>query len=157
MNVKKIAFVIVCCLAWPALASTPMPEEHAHTMRQIPEGSTLPSLSLTIHRDAMSGFNLVIVTQDFDLEPPELADESRGATLEGHAHIYVNGEKIYRAYSPYIHLPAQLFSDGINQIMVSLNDHEHNTWTQGSRMVMSTLVIDNRQQDFLQHQFSTFE
>ncbi|MDO3387432.1 hypothetical protein QWI17_16440 [Gilvimarinus sp. SDUM040013] len=157
MKFRHILLLALVCLVGPALASTPMPADHEHAMRQIPEGSTLPSLSLALHRDTKSGFNLAIQTKDFYLEPPELASDNQGLILEGHAHIFINGEKIYRAYSQHIHLPAELFDEGINQIMVSLNDHEHNTWSKGSRMVMSTLVIDNGEQDYLKHQFSTFE
>lgn len=127
--------------------------DHAHSMVQIPEGVALPSLRINLSKDAMSGFNLEIGTENFELEPPEAASCCNDKVLEGHAHIFINGEKIYRAYSRYIHLPKGLFKEGINQVMVSLNDHDHNTWSKGPRMVMSTLVIDTTQEAFLKHRF----
>lgn len=129
--------------------------EHAHSMVQIPDTSALPSISLVLSRDTKSGFNLQIDTENFELEPPELANCCNDKMLEGHAHIFINGVKVYRAYSRYIHLPADLFLPGVNQIMVSLNDHEHNTWSLGSKMVMSTLVINPTQEAFLLHRFTS--
>lgn len=161
MIVKKlfVTMVIVAAYSGPLFAqpstskSESQPMEHAHSMIQIPEAVALPGMSLSLDRDKMSGFNLQIETQNFELEPPELAGCCDEKVLEGHAHIFINGVKIYRAYSPYIHLPADLFLPGINQIMVSLNDHEHNTWSLGSKMLMSTLVIDTTQEQFLKHRF----
>lgn len=127
--------------------------EHEHSMVQIPDSVALPSISLVLSRDTKSGFNLQIETENFELEPPELANCCNEKMLEGHAHIFINGAKVYRAYSQYIHLPAELFSPGVNQIMVSLNDHEHNTWSLGSKMVMSTLVVNPSQEEYLLHRF----
>ena len=129
--------------------------EHEHTMIQIPDGVPLPRLSTALSKDAKSGFNVTIQVQNFEMEPPEAAD-SQQAVLEGHAHVYINGEKAYRAYGTHLHLPATLFKPGVNQVMVSLNDHDHNTWTKGSKMVMSTVVIDTESKEFIKHQFSSF-
>lgn len=138
-----------------AAAMEPMPE-HEHSMVQIPDGKIAPSLRLEIHRDNKSGFNLAILTKNFFLEPPEQSGGDNGELLEGHAHIFINGQKVYRAYSTYIHLPSELFTSGINQVMVSLNDHDHNTWSKGQRMVLSTVVIDTSKADFLKHSFNVF-
>lgn len=152
---KRLAFGLIVFLVATAWASEPMPE-HEHAMVQIPDGAKIPKLSIALTRDTKSGFNLAINTQCFELEPPELGGNA-GACLEGHAHIYINGNKIYRAYSQYIHLPAELFGEGKQQVMVSLNDHEHNTWSKGSKMVMSTLVIDPQKEQFIVHSFQPFE
>ena len=130
--------------------------EHEHKMVQMPAEALEPKLAIHLTRDEKSGFNLAIDTENFQLEPPEQGNDAPADLLEGHAHIFINGEKIYRAYGRYIHLPATLFNPGVNQIMVSLNDHAHNTWSRGPRMVMSTVVIDTSKPNFLQHEFSTF-
>ncbi|MEE2732455.1 MAG: hypothetical protein VYA55_16665 [Pseudomonadota bacterium] len=151
-----VAWVLLCGWAGMAWAQSPAPMEHEHSMVQMPAGALNPKLNIHLTRDQKSGYNLVIETENFQLEPPEQANNAPANLLEGHAHIFINGEKIYRAYGPHIHLPGSLFKPGVNQIMVSLNDHEHNTWSQGARMVMSTLVIDTSKPVFLQHKFSTF-
>ena len=174
MNRKKIPFLYCALVHLAALcgsffspvtcAQEPTKQEmmssmdHEHTMIAIPESKLLPQLGLILHRDSKSGFNLTISAQDFELEPPENKNccESTGSPiLEGHAHIFVNGKKVYRAYAKYIHLPADLFQTGVNQVMVSLNDHDHNTWSIGAKMAMSTLVIDTTKEDFLLHRFES--
>ena len=153
-------FALYCCSAVAAAPAEPAATtapQHTHNAVQIPAGLPQPSLDLNLSKDAISGFNLEIVTRHFALEPPEKSGCCSGKILEGHAHIYINGEKIYRAYGPYIHLPEKLFKPGVNQIMVSLNDHHHNTWTEGNRGVMATLVIDTGRDDFLLHRFVAFQ
>ena len=132
------------------------PMEHDHKMVQMPEGYPTPKLEIVLTRDLKSGFNLRIETRNFELEPPERANCCKPKILEGHAHIFINGEKVYRAYGADVHLPGKLFKSGLNQVMVSLNDHEHNTWSKGSVMVMSTLVINVDKEDFLEHRFASF-
>ena len=130
--------------------------KHEHKMIQMPSNTLEPKLTLELSQDEKSGYNLVINTERFQLEPPEQANNVPTNILEGHAHIFINGAKVYRAYGHHMHLPGTLFKLGVNQIMVSLNDHDHNTWSRGTRMVMSTLVIDTTKPAFLQHQFSSF-
>lgn len=50
-------------------------------------------------------------------------------------------------------MPLSTINLGLNQVMASLNDHEHNTWSLGANMVMSPLVIDTTQEHFLKHRF----
>ena len=141
-----------------AFGQSPMPDsmEHEHKMIQIPESALQPKLDVRLYKDTQSGFNLVIETQNFELEPPELAGDNPVNVLEGHAHVFINGDKVYRAYGRFIHLPANLFVEGVNQVMVSLNDHDHNTWSRGAKMVMATMVIDTRKTPFQQHHFAVF-
>lgn len=132
------------------------PMDHEHSMVQVPAGKQIPGLSLALYRDPMSGFNLHLKTLRFSLEPPEFAGGEEDERLEGHAHVFINGIKVARLYGAYLHLPEMLFKPGINQIMVSLNNHQHDTWTVGSKMILSTLVIDPAQEDFLKLQFKPF-
>lgn len=156
--VKLVIISVGIVVANSALSMEPnQPPEHEHKMIQMPENIKEPKLNLVLNRDEKSGFNLEIVTQNFELEPPEKRGCCDKSILEGHGHIFINGKKIYRAYGPYIHLPGNLFKPGINQVMVSLNDHDHNTWSRGSKMVMSTVVINVDKEDFMQHAFNTFQ
>ena len=154
--VNLVVFISLVFAAFAANASDPKMPTHEHKMVQIPEGKSLPELHLEITRDTKSGFNIEIQTKYYSLEPPEKAGTADSSILEGHAHIFVNGKKVYRAYAPYMHLPEELFESGVNQIMVSLNDHDHNTWSKGPRMVMSTIVVDTTQTHFLKHSFDAY-
>jgi hypothetical protein len=67
--------------------------------------------------------NLHILTEGFVFAPEQV----NGPTSQGvgHAHVYVNGEKIMRAYSAWVHLtdvPAGA------TVRVTLNANDHSGW-----------------------------
>ena len=75
---------------------------------------------------------------------------------EGHAHLYVNGAKIQRIYGTNIHLPADLFKPGLNQINVSINNHGHMYWMAGGRQIIATLYLDLNQDEMVKHRFESY-
>lgn len=76
--------------------------------------------------------------------------------VEGHAHLYVNGEKIQRVYGRDIHLPGSLFKSGINQLTVSINNHAHMYWTSEKRQILATLYIELNSDDLIKYRFESF-
>jgi len=110
--------------------------DHSHMPIAVPNAAPTPALSLKLLKDSMSGYNLILDTQRYDLSvPPEGAmnmQQMMSATtnentgfLQGHAHLYINGVKIQRTYGHALHLPANLFKSGINTVSVTLNNHGH--------------------------------
>jgi hypothetical protein len=147
-----LKYLILCCslcILSSSVCSGAQSDHHYHDALQVPTAAKLPTLFISLARDEVSGFNLSIDVTNFTLEPPELADATNSAMVEGHAHIYINGEKIYRAYGRYIHLPESLFSEGEQTITVTLNSHQHNAWAVGHKRIKSTLVIDLDKPNFL--------
>lgn len=141
--------------------------DHSHMPIHLPKGMQQPKLSLAIHKDAMSGFNLELMTANFHMVPPpyeiqtmaELMDAPNskdGKTVEGHAHLYINGEKISRVYSRYLHLPGTLFKKGVNQVTISLNNHAHMPWHSDKKQILATLVINPDLDKVLVHRFESF-
>lgn len=141
--------------------------DHSHIPIAAPKSAPYATLSISVAEDIMSGYNLKIQTENFRLIPPPrdvtnmevfmkpTIDKSTGF-IEGHAHLYINGEKIQRIYGNNIHLPASLFRNGINQINVTLNNHAHMYWTQDDKKVLSTLFINAETDKLLVHQFDSF-
>ncbi len=81
-----------------------------------------PELTMELLRDTVSGWNLHVETQNFRFAP----EHSGQADVlgEGHAHVYVNGEKIARLYGNWMHissLPEKA------RIEVTLNSNDHKT------------------------------
>lgn len=76
--------------------------------------------------------------------------------VEGHAHLYVNGEKIGRVYATDVHLPAKLFRGGVNQVTITLNNHGHMQWSRGTRKVLATLFIQPDGPKLIRHRFESF-
>lgn len=127
--------------------------DHSHIPIEVPENSPAPALSLKLYKDALSGFNLEIFTERYSLAPPPRVTLSMAALMvpsmdsntgyiEGHAHLYVNGEKVQRIYGRELHLPAALFRPGVNQVTVTINNHGHMYWTVDGRQVLATLFVD---------------
>ncbi len=58
---------------------------------------------------------------------------------EGHAHIYVNGEKLNRVYGPYYHIPK--LSPGDHEIRVTLNANSHNDLTFNGEPLEATTTV----------------
>lgn len=58
---------------------------------------------------------------------------------EGHAHIYVDGEKINRVYGPYYHIPK--LSPGDHEIRVTLNANSHNDLTLNGEPIEATTTV----------------
>ncbi|WP_299580317.1 hypothetical protein [uncultured Microbulbifer sp.] len=152
-------------LAWLVATGTPtwaaQPNPHAghngdpHPVVEIPVHVAAPRIELEISRDTMSGFNLHIAYDRFELESPRYANEAPQRFLEGHAHLYINGVKIQRLYAADLHLPEKWLKPGFNQITVTLNAHDHSTWSRGGKRVLATLFIQRDRNNLVLHRFST--
>lgn len=138
--------------------------DHSHMPITAPKTAQTVRLDLEISDDAMSGYNLTIHTQNYVMQPPPaqlsmaemMSPSLAGEQLLGHAHLYINGEKIQRVYGKYLHLPQTLFKAGTNSISVSLNNHGHMYWQQSGKKVIATLMIEHQSPVLVKHSFSSF-
>lgn len=119
-------------------AKATMDHDHNHDqMIDLPEGEDAPTIEVVMHKDAVSGWNLQIVTTNFSFTPKNV--NQKNTPGEGHAHVYVNGEKLARLYSPWMHigkLPA-----GQVTISASLNANDHSTISVGNKPLSAETVI----------------
>ena len=69
-----------------------------------------------------SAQNLHIMTTGFVFAPEQVNGPVTPGT--GHAHIYVNGTKIARAYSAWFHL-GDLPAGATIRVTLNANDHSH--------------------------------
>jgi hypothetical protein len=97
-----------------------------------------PEIELTVEKDIMDGFNLRIVTRNFRFTP-ERVNKSNSQN-EGHAHIYINGEKI-RQYSPYFHLSRKFLHKNKNEIRVSLHANDHSHFVVDMEKIQKTIFV----------------
>lgn len=120
-----------------------MSDEHAHhaAMHEmphiLPEGAGAPSLDLVVHEDPASGWNLELVTSSFSFAPQNASEEHIPG--EGHAHLYINGEKIGRLYGHWVHLSE--LPEGENLIEVDLNGNDHRPLQVGEARVAQSVSI----------------
>jgi len=152
----KYRLAIACMvvgLLMPEANAQNMP--HQHDLRELPGDVEAPTIQLALYRDEKSGFNLHIQVEHYELEPPELAGSKAPAVVQGHAHLFINGKKFSRVYSPYLHIPADALLEGINGMTVTLNDHRHSVWTKDKKQILATVFLDTRQSNPQIHYFSS--
>ncbi len=101
-------------------------------------------VSLKAKRDAVNGFNLVIVPRisryaiNF-FTPNNINCKPNHYVNTGHGHLYINGKKITRVYSNYFYIPGYMLKEGKNLIHVQLNSDNHRPIHAAS----ADLVINN--------------
>lgn len=140
--------------------------DRSHLPIDVPSQAKPLALSLSLAKDAMSGVNLTITTEHyhFALPPSEMTMQAMmspayhpiSGFLAGHAHLYINGDKVQRLYGQHVHLPEHFFKQGINTISVTLNNHGHMQWQQKQKAVVSTLYVNSEALDKVTHQFDSF-
>lgn len=92
-----------------------------HEIVNIPDDRPIPSVELIVHPDVKQGWNLQIQTTNFKFVPEKV--NQKGNLSEGHAHLYVNGEKINRIYGNWYYL--SVLKPGTNEIKIQLNTNDH--------------------------------
>ncbi len=163
MRIKKtfkISCLALSLVLLPILshAKMDMPEgmQHKHAPKNLPANTLTPKLIISISEDDMSGFNLHLATQNFQLESPNQEGNRPNNIVEGHGHLYINGTKIQRVYGTDVHIPGKLINKGVNQISVTLNGHDHSAWRKDGKEIISTIFINTFKEKIVSHQFSSF-
>lgn len=110
--------------------------DHVHSVKEW-EGETEPTVSLTVTPDAKSGWNVHIATTGFRFAPERASLEHRRG--EGHAHLFVNGEKITRVYGEWYYLAA--LPEGENTISVDLNANDHSPYVILGHPIADTVTV----------------
>jgi hypothetical protein len=107
-------------LAGSAMGHGDMAGEH----HDVPSAEA-PTIDLAVTEDAVGGFNVRIQTTNF-IWAPENASQMH-VDGEGHAHIYLDGEKLGRVYGEWYHLNTKSLGvrEGVHTVMVDLNGNDH--------------------------------
>ncbi|MDJ0556123.1 MAG: hypothetical protein QNJ68_17140 [Microcoleaceae cyanobacterium MO_207.B10] len=111
---------------------------HSHKKMEIPAGKPIPEVELIVHPDAMKGWNLEVKLTNFQLAPETLNQTSN--PNEGHAHLYINGEKITRIYGDWYYL--EKLEPGSNKVTITLNTNKHEDLVKDGEMIMDTEIIN---------------
>ncbi|MEI2583436.1 hypothetical protein [Scytonema sp. PRP1] len=88
---------------------------HHHKTMEIAPGQPVPLVNLVVHPDAKKGWNLEVKVTNFSFAL--LSVNTAAKPGEGHAHLYVNGQKIARLYGNWYYL--EYLPPGKNRITVS--------------------------------------
>lgn len=98
-----------------------------------------PSVQLMVTEDSVSGWNVHILTENFTFTPENV--NGTNILSEGHAHLYVDGEKVARVYGNYFHYPENF--DGSKEFMVTLNANDHSEYAVNGVSIMAMQSISH--------------
>lgn len=101
-----------------------------------------PTISLDVKKDPTGGFNVQVVTTNF-LWTPEKASKKH-IEGQGHAHVYLAGQKIIRSYNNWFHLNTFQFAttSGEQLLRVELVGNDHAPITVNAEPISSELLVD---------------
>ncbi|CAM3752792.1 hypothetical protein [Nocardiopsis rhodophaea] len=140
-----------------ASASSPAPSaghepasghEHEHGMREV-GGAPAPSVTMHVSEDSASGWNVRLKVEEFAFTPERVGEKPREA--EGHAHLYVDGEKVARVYGSWYHLPAAAVPEGEHTLSVRLSANDHSTWGVDGKPIADSATITGEGSDGSSH------
>ena len=94
-----------------------------HHDGQVEAGSAV-AVAVQAEVDPVSGVNVRIIPEGFTFSPENVNGEHMDG--EGHAHIYVDGVKFSRVYTPWLHLDG--LEPGRREISVTLNANNHDAY-----------------------------
>jgi len=123
--------------AWHLYETRSGPVGEDMAMIDTSEMDEIPTVTLHVTEDRMSGWNLRIETENFTFAPESVGlPHSPG---EGHAHLYINGRKADRIYANWHHLghlPA-----GEHTLRVTLNANTHEEYALDGAVISDEVTV----------------
>jgi hypothetical protein len=99
-----------------------------------------PTVAMELTADPMAGHNLHIITSNFAYAPQQA---SLGHVPgEGHAHVYINGEKLGRVYGPWLHIASLPKGEVTVEVTLNSNDHRPLSVNGTAISASTTLTVD---------------
>lgn len=156
---KKLAIAFLLIQGIFVTSTNASVEIHEHKSRVIGEDVPIPKIEIQVFKDMMDGVNVHVAIENYELNAPDMAENPDGLTkdglLQGHAHVFVNAEKLRRLYGSDIHIPASSLKEGVNQIAISLNSHQHENWVSGDHNIVSSVFFDLSKDPIVLHNFTS--
>ena len=110
---------------------------HAHELVDVGNQDLIPQVTVDAYKDLDSGYNIRIITTNFEIVPEHVGTVF--VPNEGHGHLYVNGEKVARVYGEWYHLDS--LPPGKHEIKVTLNSHDHKELALGTNTIAASTTI----------------
>ena len=129
--------ILSCVVSGPASAHT----SGASSIHEI-SSATAPSAKLVVTKDPTGGFNVQVQTSRFTWRP-DMAS-MKHVEGEGHAHVYLDGQKIMRIYNDWFHLNTFQFATkpGEQLVSIELVGNDHSPYTTEGLPVGAEALVD---------------
>jgi hypothetical protein len=108
-----------------------MPEMTSH---MAPAAMTV---ELLVSKDAKMGHNINVKTKAFKWAPWNASKPH--VQGQGHAHLYVDGEKVTRLYGPWYYIKD--LAKGRHTIKVTLNGNDHGDYVRDEKAIAAMKVV----------------
>ncbi|MDH3679044.1 MAG: hypothetical protein OEV40_03755 [Acidimicrobiia bacterium] len=118
-------------------AATADPAHDHGDVVEVPDGMAVPAVSLEIAPDPVSGFNLFIDLEDFEISPRNASTEPVDG--EGHLHLYIDGERQLRFYNTALHLTD--LAEGEHEIAVEVSANNHAAYAVDGTPIRATATV----------------
>ena len=96
-----------------------------------------PEIDLELFPLARGGYYLRLKTANFTFAPDKL--DTAAVDNEGHAHLYIDGEKIARLFGEWHYLDA--LPDGAGELTVTLNANDHRVFAVDGQAISASLLL----------------
>jgi len=113
--------------------------KHNHGQLEVPSDRPIPAVGLIVHKDPLKGWNLEVQTFNFRFAPQKVSTTTQ-TTAEGHAHLYIDGQKITRLYSNWYYL--ENLKPGSHRITVGLSANGHEALVHKGKPIETTETIE---------------
>ncbi|MCY3947387.1 MAG: hypothetical protein OXF44_14010 [Anaerolineaceae bacterium] len=110
---------------------------HDHGVRLEVDAENAPQVDVQLIPLASGGFNLRVQVMNFAFTPQKV--DLAPLPNEGHAHLYVDGEKIARLYGEWFHLPA--LPAAAETLTVTLHANDHSVLTRDGIEISASLDL----------------
>ncbi|NJN60803.1 MAG: hypothetical protein HC795_04065 [Coleofasciculaceae cyanobacterium RL_1_1] len=114
-------------------------DHHGHGAIEVDAALPIPQVAINVTPDSASGWNLEVITTNFELNGATTGEVSR--PNQGHAHLYANGVKIARLYGRWYHIPT--LPSGEVELEVVLNSNQHQTLMYDGEPIAALIAITN--------------
>lgn len=95
-------------------------------------------VTIFVRKDSKAGWNLQLRTQRFRWAPWNASKPHIQG--QGHAHLYVDGEKVTRLYGPWYFLGE--LEAGRHVVKVTLNGNDHGDYVHGEEVIAAQRVVN---------------
>ena len=112
-------------------------KQHPHGFVEIADTTTPPAMQLEVTEDVYGGWNINLNTKNFIFAPEDCGKPHIDG--HGHAHLYIDDQKVARLYSPWYHLGT--LPPGKHEIKVVLTSNDHNEYVWRGLPVSSTTEL----------------
>ena len=101
------------------------------------EAASAMSVEVEATIDPVSGVNVRVMPSGFTFAPENV--NLGHVEGEGHAHIYVDGVKVSRVYTPWFHLEGP--EPGAHEVEIRLNTNDHSEYTWNGEVVKTLMQV----------------